>query len=438
MHAAVGILTQTGGKTSHAAVVARGWGKCCIVGCGALAIDYKNRSMSVNGTTIKQGDSITLDGSEGVVYLGAMELVKPELPQEYHTLMQWADKRRTLRVRTNADTPQDAANAIRLGAEGIGLTRTEHMFFETEERRLAMQRMIIADTEIERRAALEQLLPFQRDDFIGIFQAMDGRPVTIRLIDPPLHEFVPHEEQKQRDLAAKVGVNYEKVRERVEQLHEMNPMLGHRGCRLCITYPEILEMQVRAIIEAAVTIHKSGKKVLPEIMIPLTIDRKELRLLTEATRRVAEDVLKVAGVKVPYLVGTMIETPRAALLADQIADVAEFFSFGTNDLTQMTMGLSRDDAGRFLPDYVDRTKAAIFKDDPFQSLDQEGVGLLMKWAIEKGRKSRKGLKIGICGEHGGEAESVKFCHMLGMEYVSCSPYRVPIARLAAAQAAIAG
>ncbi|HRP63956.1 MAG TPA: PEP/pyruvate-binding domain-containing protein, partial [Phycisphaerales bacterium] len=437
MHAAVGILTQTGGKTSHAAVVARGWGKCCIVGCGALAIDYKNRSMSVNGTTIKQGDSITLDGSEGVVYLGAMELVKPELPQEYHTLMQWADKRRTLRVRTNADTPQDAANAIRLGAEGIGLTRTEHMFFETEERRLAMQRMIIADTEIERRAALEQLLPFQRDDFIGIFQAMDGRPVTIRLIDPPLHEFVPHEEQKQRDLAAKVGVSYEKVRERVEQLHEMNPMLGHRGCRLCITYPEILEMQVRAIIEAAVTIHKSGKKVLPEIMIPLTIDRKELRLLTDATRRVAEDVLKVAGVKVPYLVGTMIETPRAALLADQIADVAEFFSFGTNDLTQMTMGLSRDDAGRFLPDYVDRTKAAIFKDDPFQSLDQEGVGLLMKWAIEKGRKSRKGLKIGICGEHGGEAESVKFCHALGMEYVSCSPYRVPIARLSAAQAAIA-
>lgn len=437
MHAAVGILTQTGGKTSHAAVVARGWGKCCIVGCGALAIDYKNRAMSVNGTTIKQGDFITLDGSEGVVYLGAMELVKPELPQEYYTLMQWADKRRTMGVRTNADTPQDAANAIRLGAEGIGLTRTEHMFFETEERRLAMQRMIIADTEIERRAALEQLLPYQRDDFIGIFQAMDGRPVTIRLIDPPLHEFVPHEEQKQRDLANKVGVSFEKVRDRIEQLHEMNPMLGHRGCRLCITYPEILEMQVRAIIEAAVTIHKAGKKVLPEIMIPLTIDRKELRILTEATRRVAEDVLKVAGVKVPYLVGTMIETPRAALLADQIADVAEFFSFGTNDLTQMAMGLSRDDAGRFLPDYVNRAKANIFKEDPFQSLDQEGVGLLMRWAIEKGRKSRKGLKIGICGEHGGEAESVKFCHTLGMEYVSCSPYRVPIARLAAAQAAIA-
>jgi pyruvate, orthophosphate dikinase len=436
MHAAVGILTATGGKTSHAAVVARGWGKCCIVGCSALNIDYNTKSVSVNGTTLKQGDFVTLDGSEGIVYKGELPLVKPELPDEYQTLMGWADQRRKLRVRTNADTPYDAQNAIRMGAEGIGLTRTEHMFFDTEERRLAMQRMIIADTEADRRAALDELLPFQREDFVGIFEAMNGLPVTIRLIDPPLHEFVPHEEGKQRELAEHVGVSFEKVRQRVEQLHEANPMLGHRGCRLCITYPEILEMQVRAIMEAAVAVKKAKGKVLPEIMIPLSIDKKELGLLVEQTRRVAEQVLDEAGIRVEYLVGTMIETPRAALLADQIAQVSEFFSFGTNDLTQMVMGLSRDDAGRFLPDYVDKSKAAIFKEDPFQSLDQVGVGMLMRWAIEKGRKARKGMKIGICGEHGGEAESVKFCHALGMDYVSCSPYRVPIARLAAAQAAI--
>ena len=441
MHAAVGILTATGGKTSHAAVVARGWGKCCIVGCSALSIDYDRKTMSVNGTRLSQGDPITLDGSEGIVYTGELPLVKPELPPEYYTLMSWADQRRKLRVRTNADTPYDAQNAIKMGAEGIGLTRTEHMFFDTEERRIAMQTMILADTEADRRAALSELLPFQRADFIGIFEAMAGRPVTIRLIDPPLHEFVPHDEDKQRELAQHIGVPFEKVRQRVEQLHEANPMLGHRGCRLCITYPEILEMQVRAIMEAAVAVKKAksgaaGGKVSPEIMIPLSIDKKELGLLVEQTRRVAERVLDESGVRVDYLVGTMIETPRAALLADQIAEVSEFFSFGTNDLTQMTMGLSRDDAGRFLPDYVDKAKAGIFKDDPFQSLDQEGVGMLMRWAIDKGRKSRKGLKIGICGEHGGEAESVKFCAALGMDYVSCSPYRVPIARLAAAQAAI--
>ena len=442
MHAAVGILTATGGKTSHAAVVARGWGKCCIVGCGQLHIDYNAKRMNVNGTTLNQGDFITLDGSEGVVYSGELPLVKPELPGEYYTLMSWADVRRRLRVRTNADTPYDAHNAIKMGAEGIGLTRTEHMFFDTEERRIAMQRMILADTEADRRAALGQLLPYQREDFIGIFQAMNGLPVTIRLIDPPLHEFVPHEEVKQRELANRLGMPYEKVHQRINQLHEANPMLGHRGCRLCITYPEILEMQVRAIMEAAVAVKQSGTKVLPEIMIPLAIDKKELGMLVDHTRQVAEQVLSEAGVKVEYLVGTMIETPRAALLADQIAQVAEFFSFGTNDLTQMVMGLSRDDAGRFLPDYVDKAKAGIFNDDPFQSLDQAGVGMLMKWAIEKGREagangnSRKKLKIGICGEHGGEAESVKFCHTLGMDYVSCSPYRVPIARLAAAQAAI--
>ncbi|HVP72398.1 MAG TPA: putative PEP-binding protein [Phycisphaerales bacterium] len=436
MHAAAGILTATGGKTSHAAVVARGWGKCCIVGCAALDIDYEHKRMMVAGRTLNQGEFVTLDGSEGIVYGGEMPLVKPELPPEYYTLMKWCDERRRLKVRTNADTPYDAANAIKMGAEGIGLTRTEHMFFDTEERRLAMQRMIVADNEIDRRRALDELLPFQRKDFIGIFEAMDGRPVTIRLIDPPLHEFVPHEEMKQRELAAHIGVPFEKVKQRVEQLHEANPMLGHRGCRLCITYPEILEMQVRAIMEAAVDLRRRKRKVMPEIMIPLSIDKKELALLTDQTRRVAENVLEAAGVRVEYLVGTMIETPRAAILADQIAEVAEFFSFGTNDLTQMTMGLSRDDAGRFLPDYVDRSKAAIFKDDPFQSLDQQGVGLLMRWAIEKGRTARKGLKIGICGEHGGEAESVKFCHALGMDYVSCSPYRVPIARLAAAQAVI--
>jgi pyruvate, orthophosphate dikinase len=436
MHAAVGILTATGGKTSHAAVVARGWGKCCIVGCSALNIDYDRKMMSVNGRSLNQGEFVTLDGSEGVVYGGELPLVKPELPPEYYTLMKWCDERRRLKVRTNADTPYDAQNGIKMGAEGIGLTRTEHMFFDTEARRLAVQRMILADTEAERRSALDQLLPFQRDDFIGIFEAMEGRPVTIRLIDPPLHEFVPHEEHKQRELAQHIGVPFEKVRQRVEQLHEANPMLGHRGCRLCITYPEILEMQVRAIMEAAVNLRRRKLKVMPEIMIPLSIDKKELGVLVDQTRRVAETVLEENGVRVEYLVGTMIETPRAALLADQIAEVSEFFSFGTNDLTQMVMGLSRDDAGRFLPDYVDKAKAGIFKDDPFQSLDQEGVGLLMKWAIEKGRGAKKNLKIGICGEHGGEAESVKFCHALGMDYVSCSPYRVPIARLAAAQAVI--
>lgn len=441
MHAAVGILTATGGKTSHAAVVARGWGKCCIVGCSQLNIDYSAKRMNVNGTTIEQGDFITLDGSEGIVYAGELPLMKPELPAEYETLMSWADQRRRLRVRTNADTPYDAQNAIKMGAEGIGLTRTEHMFFDTEDRRIAMQQMIVADTETERRAALAKLLPIQRQDFIGIFQAMDGRPVTIRLIDPPLHEFVPHEEDKQRELAERIGVPFEKVRQRVSQLHEANPMLGHRGCRLYITYPEILEMQVRAIIEAAVSVKQAGVHVMPEIMIPLSIDKKELGILVDQTRAVAETVIAETQTQNPkfkldYMVGTMIETPRAALLADTIAEVAEFFSFGTNDLTQMVMGLSRDDAGRFLPDYVDKAKAGIFHDDPFQSLDQQGVGMLMKWAIEKGRAARSRLKIGICGEHGGEAESVKFCHALGMDYVSCSPYRVPIARLAAAQAAI--
>jgi pyruvate,orthophosphate dikinase len=443
MFVAQGILTATGGKTSHAAVVARGWGKCCIVGCEALDIDYGKKQMTVKGRTVKQGDWITLDGSDGSVLEGQMTLVLPTLPPAYYTLMKWADAVRRLGVRTNADTPQDAAKAREMGAEGIGLCRTEHMFFKdfeqpekSTERQLAIQEMIIADTPEARRKALAKLLPFQRRDFIGIFKAMNGCPVTIRLIDPPLHEFVPHDRDKQEELAKKIGVSVEVVIRRVEQLHEANPMLGHRGCRLSITYPEILEMQVRAIIEAAIESKRTGIKVLPEIMHPLTLDRKELQILTDATHRVAGEVFKENGTKVEYLVGTMIELPRAALLADQIAEVAEFFSFGTNDLTQTTMGLSRDDAGRFLPDYVDEKKAGIFKDDPFQSLDTQGVGLLIRWAIQKGRATRPKLKIGICGEHGGDADSVKFCHQVGMDYVSASPYRVPISRLAAAQAVL--
>jgi pyruvate,orthophosphate dikinase len=443
MAVAQGILTATGGKTSHAAVVARGWGKCCVVGADALNIDYKTSTMATNGKVVKEGDWLTLDGSEGVVYSGEMPLVTPELPKSFATLMNWVDDTRRLGVRTNADTPQDARKAREFGAEGIGLCRTEHMFFtdfeqpeRSHERQRAIQEMILANTKEARVAALDKLLPFQRRDFIGIFKAMDGFPVTIRLIDPPLHEFVPHDRAKQQELAKELKLDVETVARRVEQLHEANPMLGHRGCRLCITYPEILEMQVRAIIEAAIECQKSGVKVLPEIMHPLILDRKELSILEQATRRVADELIKKAGVKLSYLVGTMIELPRAALLADEIAEVAEFFSYGTNDLTQTTMGLSRDDAGRFLPDYVDEKKAGVFKADPFQSLDIKGVGMLMRWGIEKGRKTRPKLKVGICGEHGGDADSVKFCHELGMDYVSASPFRVPISRLAAAQAVI--
>lgn len=436
MHAAAGILTATGGKTSHAAVVARGWGKCCIVGLGAMRINEAQGTMSLNGKTLSEGDYLTLDGSEGTVYEGELPLVTPTLPQEYQTLLKWCDEIRRLRVRTNADTPYDAENAVRMGAEGIGLCRTEHMFFDTEERRLAIQEMIVADSLEERQIALAKLLPFQRQDFIGIFEAMNGRPVTIRLVDPPLHEFVPHTEEKQQELAKQIGADFEKVRTRIDQLHESNPMLGHRGCRLCITYPEILDMQVRAIIEAAVEVRRRGTKVAPEIMIPLCIDAKELKILTDRTRHVADEIIETSGIKLAYLVGTMIETPRAAITAAKIADVADFFSFGTNDLTQMAMGLSRDDAGRFLPDYVDQAKAAIFGTDPFQTLDVDGVGFLVKHAIENGRATKGDLKIGICGEHGGDPTSVKFCHAAGMDYVSCSPYRVPIARLAASQAVI--
>ena len=443
MAVAQGILTATGGKTSHAAVVARGWGKCCIVGAEKINIDYNSKTMTAGNKTIKEGEWLTLDGSEGIVYSDKMGLVTPELPPAYGTLMKWTDGMRRLGVRTNADTPQDARKAREFGAEGIGLCRTEHMFFtdfehpeKGQERQRAIQEMIVADTREARVKALDKLLPFQRRDFIGIFKAMDGFPVTVRLIDPPLHEFVPHERKKQEELAKDLGISADKVAQRVEQLHEANPMLGHRGCRLCITYPEILEMQVRAIIEAAIECKKGGVKVLPEIMHPLVLDKKELSILEQNTRRVADDIIKKSGTKLEYLVGTMIELPRAALLADEIAEIAEFFSFGTNDLTQTTMGLSRDDAGRFLPDYVDEKKAGVFAADPFQSLDQKGVGMLIRWGIEKGRKTRNKLKIGICGEHGGDADSVKFCHAVGMSYVSASPFRVPISRLAAAQAVV--
>jgi pyruvate, orthophosphate dikinase len=443
MAVAQGILTATGGKTSHAAVVARGWGKCCVVGAEALDIEYGSKQMAANGRVIKQGDWLTLDGNEGAVYTGETNLIRPEPPPAYAVLMKWTDGMRRLGVRTNADTPADARRAREMGAAGIGLCRTEHMFFKDFEqpeqsivRQRSIQKMILAENPETRKTALDTLLPFQRRDFLGIFQAMDGYPVTIRLIDPPLHEFVPHDPEAQAELARELGISAEAVARRVEQLREANPMLGHRGCRLAITYPEILEMQVRAIIEAAIEARKQGIKVLPEIMHPLTLDRKELEILDRSTRRVAEEVIKKSGTKLDYLVGTMIELPRAALLADQVAEVAEFFSFGTNDLTQTVMGLSRDDAGRFLPDYVDQAKAAIFPDDPFQSLDVAGVGLLMRWAIERGRKTNPRLKIGICGEHGGDAPSVHFCHEVGMDYVSASPFRVPIARLAAAQAAL--
>jgi pyruvate,orthophosphate dikinase len=443
MYVAQGILTATGGKTSHAAVVARGWGKCCIVGAENLECDAAAKTGTANGVTVREGDWLVLDGGDGRVYTGQVDLIRPEPPPAFGTMLKWADGIRRLGVRTNADTPQDAAAARKMGAEGIGLCRTEHMFFKDFEfpeqsaaRQFAIQEMILSDTVEDRKKALAKLRPFQRRDFIGIFKAMDGFPVTIRLIDPPLHEFIPHEPEKQAELAATMGISVEAVAQRVSQLHEANPMLGHRGCRLSITYPEILDMQVGAIIEAAIDCKKQGIHVLPEIMHPLVMDEKELEILTRRTREVADPIIRAAKVELEYLVGTMIELPRAALLAGEIAEVAEFFSFGTNDLTQTTMGLSRDDAGRFLPAYVDEKRAGIFKTDPFQTLDVAGVGMLMKWAIAAGRKTRPKLKVGICGEHGGDAESVKFCHRAGMNYVSASPFRVAVARLAAAQAVI--
>jgi len=435
MYAAEAILTAKGGMTSHAALVARGWGKCCVVGCSDLDIDVAAKAVSVNGQVLREGDWITLNGTKGVVYAGQLPLLPadPEGNPFYKELMSWADAKRRLGVRTNADTPEDAAQARTFGAEGIGLCRTEHMFFGSEERITAMRRMIVSETEEERRAALATLLPIQKQDFIGILKAMAGLPVTIRLLDPPLHEFVNLDEAQTQELAAKLGIPVEKLQARIAQLHELNPMLGHRGCRLGIAYPEITEMQARAIFEAAAELTQQGVEVLPEIMVPLVGTLTELQHQEAIIRKVAQEVMEEKHVQIHYQVGTMIEVPRAALVADQIAQVAEFFSFGTNDLTQMTFGFSRDDIGSFLPTYLE---AKILPADPFETLDQAGVGQLVQLGIERGRQTRPDLKVGICGEHGGDPESVKFCHRVGMNYVSCSPFRVPIARFAAAQAAI--
>jgi pyruvate,orthophosphate dikinase len=432
MNVAKGILTARGGMTSHAAVVARGMGTCCVAGCGDLKIDYKNKTMTVGSDVFKEGDWISLDGSKGSVIEGKVPTIDPELSGDFGVLMGWADEARKLNVRTNADTPHDSTVARNFGAEGIGLCRTEHMFFEGD-RIKAVREMILADDEAGRREALDKLLKHQREDFYGIFKAMHDLPVTIRTLDPPLHEFLPHEEENQQEMAEEMGISIEEVKAKVEALHEFNPMLGHRGCRLGITYPEITEMQARAIMEAACQLTKEGVKVYPEIMIPLVGTKNELTNQKTVVVRVAEEVQKETGVKVDYMVGTMIEIPRAALTADQIAEEADFFSFGTNDLTQLTFGYSRDDAGKFLAEYYDR---GILEDDPFQSLDQTGVGQLVEIGITKGRSTKPNLKVGICGEHGGDPKSVGFCHRVGMNYVSCSPYRVPIARLAAAQEAI--
>jgi pyruvate,orthophosphate dikinase len=418
--------------TSHAAVVARGMGKCCVSGVGALKINYRERTLTIDGKVYKEDDYISLNGSTGEVYSGKIKTIDPELSGTFGKLMTIADKYSNMYVRTNADTPNDALVARNFGAQGIGLCRTEHMFFEGE-RIKAVREMILAEDTAGREVALAKILPYQREDFEGIFRAMDGFGVTIRLLDPPLHEFVPHEDENQKIMADEMGISVEEVKAKVEELAEFNPMLGHRGCRLGNTYPEITAMQARAIIEAAVNVKKEGVDVHPEIMVPLIGTVEEFQLQETIIRETAETVFAEKGAKVDFMVGTMIEIPRAALTADAIAKHAEFFSFGTNDLTQMTFGYSRDDAGKFLPIYLEK---GILKDDPFQKLDQTGVGQLVQMGTEKGRTSRPDLKVGICGEHGGEPSSVEFCHGVGMNYVSCSPFRVPIARLAAAQAAV--
>ncbi|MCI4626310.1 MAG: pyruvate, phosphate dikinase [Candidatus Magnetoovum sp. WYHC-5] len=432
MHAARGILTARGGMTSHAAVVARGMGKPCVAGCGDLSIDLENKKLSIKGTVIKEGEWVTINGSTGEVILGETKLIEPQISGDFAMFMSWVDEFRDMGVRANADTPHDAEVALKFGAEGIGLCRTEHMFFEPD-RIKAVREMILSDTLDGRKAALAKILPMQKGDFKGIFKVMEGKAVTIRLLDPPLHEFIPHTDEELAALAKDMNVPFEKLKERNTMLHEFNPMLGHRGCRLGITYPEIYETQVRAIMEAACELKQEGVNAVPEIMIPLVALREELRILREKTEKVCEEVIAASGQKVDYLIGTMIELPRAALNADKIAEVADFFSFGTNDLTQTTFGLSRDDAGMFLPFYVDKK---LVPEDPFVSIDKDGVGQLVKIGIEKGRSTKPKLKIGICGEHGGEAKSVNFCYEVGMNYVSCSPYRVPLARLAAAQASI--
>jgi pyruvate,orthophosphate dikinase len=438
MHLAKGILTSTGGKASHAAVVARGWGKPCVVGCEAVKIDEKAQTVTIAGNVVKAGDYITINGTTGDVMIGKVDTIAPTMTGDFETLMKWADKSRKLKIRTNADSPADALKAREFGAEGIGLCRTEHMFFG-DDRIAAVREMILSPNEEGRKKALSKIEPFQKKDFVGIFEAMDGLPVTIRLLDPPLHEFLPQHDNVKgtEEVAKQIGVTPAEIRSRVDELHEFNPMMGFRGCRLPIVFPEIGEMQVRAIIEAAIEVQKKGKKVLPEIMIPLVGVVEELKILKARAIAVAEECMQKAGVKVEYQIGTMIELPRACVVADKIAEEAEFFSFGTNDLTQMTFGFSRDDIKGFMPTYLAEKILAV---DPFQTLDAGGVGQLIDMGITKGRASRKEkhnahLKVGICGEHGGDPASVMFCHKVGMDYVSCSPFRVPIARLAAAQAA---
>ncbi|WP_186430811.1 pyruvate, phosphate dikinase [Clostridium sp. BSD9I1] len=433
MIASEGILTVRGGMTSHAAVVARGMGTCCVAGCGEIVVHESTRCFEVNGEMYKEGDYISLDGSTGYVYGQAIKTVAPEISGYFGTFMSWADEIRALKVRANADTPRDAAQAVKFGAEGIGLCRTEHMFFD-EDRIPAVREMIVSETEEQRRKALEKLLPMQREDFIGIYEAMEERPVTIRFLDPPLHEFLPTEDEDIEELAKDMGITFQTLKSKVESLHEFNPMMGHRGCRLSVSYPEIAEMQTRAVIEAAIKVKKDkGFNIVPEIMIPLVGEVKELKYVKDIVVNVANSIIHEAGVELKYHVGTMIEIPRAVITADEIAKEAEFFSFGTNDLTQMSFGFSRDDAGKFLNDYYEKK---VYEFDPFQKLDQKGVGKLVEMACELGKKTRPDIKLGICGEHGGDPSSVEFFHETGLNYVSCSPYRVPVARLAAAQAQV--
>ena len=433
MIAAQGILTVRGGMTSHAAVVARGMGTCCVAGCGELKVDEEKRTLEVGGKVYTDKDYISIDGSTGNIYGEAIKTVTPEISGYFATFMSWADEIRKLQVRTNADTPRDTKQAVEFGAEGIGLCRTEHMFFD-EDRIMPMREMIVAKTEEERRKALSKLLPMQKGDFKAMYEALEGRPATIRFLDPPLHEFVPHSDEEIRELAGQMSLDFEELKATVEGLHEFNPMLGHRGCRLAVTYPEIAEMQTRAVIEAAIEVkNEKGYDIVPEIMIPLVGEVKELKFVKDIVDSTAKAVMNEKGITIEYHVGTMIEIPRAALTADEIAKEAEFFSFGTNDLTQMTFGFSRDDAGKFLNDYYERK---IYEQDPFAKLDQVGVGQLVKMAAEKGRATRPNIKLGICGEHGGDPSSIEFCHNVGLNYVSCSPFRVPLARLAAAQAQV--
>jgi len=433
MISSVGILTGRGGMTSHAAVVARGMGKCCVAGAGEIRIDEVNKVMKVGSKVFAEGEYISLDGSEGIVYEGEIKTQTPELLGNFAVLMAWADEFRKLKIRTNADTAKDAKQALEFGAEGIGLCRTEHMFFE-ESRIFAVRQMILSTTLEGREKALEKLLPMQREDFVALFEALEGLPVTVRLLDPPLHEFLPHEEEDIIKLANEMGVSKEELLDVVNDLKEFNPMLGHRGCRLAITYPEIYAMQTRAIMEAAIQVHKEkGYNVIPEIMVPLVGETKEFVQVKKVILEVIESVFKENNIQIPYLIGTMIEIPRACITADEIAAEAEFFSFGTNDLSQMTFGFSRDDAGKFINEYLQKN---IFEKDPFQRIDRKGVGRLMQMAVDLGKQARPDIKLGICGEHGGEPNSIEFCHMLGLAYVSCSPFRVPIARLAAAHAAI--